>query len=209
MPTGGETATGGPGVTSPAPQDPVGTRYTVVASYELWRRMRYMLLYCTVVVLVGEGITVFGGAGLEPSYLVVAALFVVIGVALYLRKRLHYVELGNDGLLLRTPLKLRQLPYADIRQSRSQQMRAYFEAPNRRELFSGSLRRYGAQAICVIRVDTDHDLLLQLGRLMGRRTVLDQDLILVVQGADGLDRALHTRIRRRPPAPGARATRRR
>lgn len=189
--------------------DPVGTRYPVIASYELWRRMRYMLLYCTVVVLVGEGIAVFGRSGLQPSYLVVAVLFVIIGVVLYIRTRLHYVELGSEGLLLRTPMKLRQLPYADVRQSRSQQMQAYFEAPNRRELFSGSLRRYGGQPICVVRVNTDHELLLQLGRLLGRRTVLDQDLILVVRGADGLDRALHTRIRRRPPAPAARPTRRR
>ncbi len=181
----------------------------MLSSVELWRRTRVVLIYVALVILVGEGIVVVEHHQFQPSYLVLAALALVMVGAIFWRQRHHYVELGDDALLLRSNLKTARIPYAQLRQSRCQTLRQFFDAPTRRELLTGGLRRYAETPICVVRVEMDAPALLGLGRLLGRRTVLDQDLVLIVQDAEGLDRGLQARIRKRPPAPAAHAARRR
>lgn len=191
----------------PAPSD-VGARHRVVSSVELWRRTRLIVIYMAVVFLVVEGITVYGHHQFDPSYLVVSVVLLLMAAAIYLRQRTHYVEMGGDGLILRSSFKRMAIPYESLRQSRCQTLRQYFDAPSRRELLKGSLSRFAGLQACIVRVDLDPAELLQVGRLVGRRTVLEQDLILVVQNAAALDRGLQLRIRKRPPAPAARAARR-
>ncbi len=186
-----------------------GPRFLLITSYELWRRMWWVLAYGIVVLLVGEGITIYGRHGLDPSFMVVLALFLIILGWLYLRQRWHYVSLASEGLVIRHWFRLTTVPYESLRQSRSQPLGAFFDTPNRRSLLSGSLKRYATSPVCIVRVEMDHDQLLAVGRELGRRTVLDQDLILLVRRADELDRGLRPRIRRRPPAAASRPSRRR
>lgn len=197
-------------MTAPAlpPPSEQGTRHRVASSVELWRRTRLIVIYMAVVFLVVEGITVYGHHQFDPSYLVVSAVLLLMAAAIYLRQRTHYVELGPDGLLLRSSFKSAAIPYTLLRQSRCQTLRQFFDAPSRRELLTGSLSRFAGMSACIVRVDLDPAELLQIGRLLGRRTVLEQDLILVVQNAAALDRGLQLRIKKRPPAPAARAARR-
>jgi len=176
---------------------------------EIWRRTRVILIYAALVMLVGEGITVFGGHKFAPSYVAVAVLLLALAAAIYWRQRTHYVEVGQDGLLLHTPFRSEALPYEALRQSRCQPLRVFFDAPTRRDLLTGGLRRFAGTQACIVRAELSHEELLQAGRLLGRRTVLDQDLIMLVEHAEALDRALQTRIRRRPPTAAAKAPRRR
>ncbi len=184
-------------------------RFPLITSYELWRRMWWVLAYGIVVLLAGEGITIYGRHGLDPSFLVVLALFLIILGWLYLRQRWHYVSLTPEGLLIRHWFHLTTLPYESLRQARAQPLGTFFDAPSRRSLLSGSLKRYASSPVCIVRVEMDHDRLLAVGRELGRRTVLDQDLILLVRRADELDRGLRPQIRRRPPAAASRPSRRR
>ena len=183
--------------------------FAVLTSYELWRRMWWVLAYGILVMLVGEGITIYGHHGVDPSFLLVLALFLIILGWLYLRHHWHYVALMPEGLLIRRWFRLTTVPYESLRQSKVQPLRSFFDTPNRRSLLSGSLKRYAGSPVCIVRVEMDHDQLLTVGRELGRRTVLDQDLILLVRRADELDRGLRARIRRRPPTSAARPTRRR
>ncbi len=187
----------------------VGARHRVLASLEIWRRTRVILIYAALVMLVGEGITVFGGHKFAPSYLAVAVLLLALAAAIYWRQRAHYVEVGQDGLLMHTTFRSEAIPYEALRQSRCQPLRVFFEAPTRRDLLTSGLRRFASTPACIVRAELSHDELLKVGRLLGRRTVLDQDLIMLVEHAEALDRALETRIRRRPPTAAAKTPRRR
>ncbi|MHB1524796.1 MAG: hypothetical protein ACYCZN_00700 [Candidatus Dormibacteria bacterium] len=186
-----------------------GARHRVLASMEIWRRTRVILIYMAVVMLVGEGITVFGGHKFAPSYLAVAILLLALAAGVYLRQRTHYVEVGPDGLVLHSMFRSEALPYDALRQSRCQPLRVFFEAPTRRELLTGGLKRFAGRPACIVRAERSHDELLKVGRVLGRRTVLDQDLIMLVERAEALDRALQSRIRRRPPTASAKPPRRR
>lgn len=186
-----------------------GDRFGVLNSYEFWRRSWWVLAYGILVLLVGEGITLFGHRGVDPSFLLVMLLFVIMLLGLYLRQHWHYVELGSDGLVIRNWFRITEIPFTLMRQSRAQQLAAFFDTPSRRQLMGGRLRRYGASPVCILRLDVAPDQLLAIGRQLGKRTVLDQDLILLVRRADQLDQAVRPRIRRRPPAPASRPSRRR
>ncbi len=184
-------------------------RHKVLVSVEFWRRTRLILLYMAFVMLVGEGITVVKGHVFSPSYVVLAAFLVLLAAAIYWRQRTHYVEVGPEGLVIRSGFKSETISYQNLRQSRCQPLRQFFDAPSRRDLFTGGLRRFSSSPICVVRVELDQAELLRLGKLLGRRTVLDQDLLLLVQGAASLDLALQARIRKRPPTASSRPSRRR
>ena len=186
-----------------------GARHRVLASMELWRRTRVILIYAAMVMLVGEGITAIGGHKFAPSYLVVALLLLALTAGIYVRQRTHYVAVGPDGLVLHSAFRSEALPYAALRQSRCQPLRVFFEAPTRRELLTGGLKRFASSPACIVRAEQSHDELLRAGRVLGRRTVLDQDLIMLVERAEALDRALQTRIRRRPPVASTKPPRRR
>lgn len=186
-----------------------GMRHRVTSSVELWRRTRVILIYVALVILVGEGIILVEHHLFQPSYVVVAVAVLLMAGLIFWRQRHHYVALGPDGLVVRSNFRTSQIPYSQVRQSRCQPLRQFFEAPTRRELLTGSLRRYAASPVCIVRVEMEPSELLTFGRMLGRRTVLDQDLILIVQDPEQLDRGLQLRIRRRPPAPAVRPTRRR
>jgi hypothetical protein len=66
-----------------------------------------------------------------------------------------------------------------------------------------SLRPFEQSPALVLRLDMDVAEVAKLGKLAGRGTVLDHDLILLVADAQGLDSSLQPQIRRRPPAPAA------
>jgi len=187
----------------------IGERHKVLASVEFWRRTRLILIYMAFVMLVGEGITVVKGHVFSPSYVALAAFLVLLAAAIYWRQRTHYVEVGPEALLIRSGFKSEAILYENLRQSRCQPLRQFFDAPSRRDLFTGGIRRFSSSPICVVRVEMDQAELLRIGRMLGRRTVLDQDLLLLVQGAADLDHALQSKIRRRPPAASSRSSRRR
>jgi hypothetical protein len=188
---------------------PEGGHHRLIGSIELWRRSRVFLIYAAFVMLAGEGINVFGAHKLDPTYLVIAIAFLLVAAGFYWRQRTHYVALGPEGLHLRSTFKVVELPYELLRQSRCQPVKDFFNTSERRALLTGSLKRLSNRPACILKVEQDHEQLLEAGRMLGRATVVDQQLVMLVDGAEGLDKALQARIRRRPPAASPKLSRRR
>jgi hypothetical protein len=177
---------------------PEGSHHRLIGSLELWRRTRVFLIYAALVMLVGEGINVFGDHSVVPEYLVTAVVLLAAAAAIYWRQRTHFVELGAEGIRLCANFKSVELAYEQVRQSRCQPVQKFFDTPARRDLLSGTLKRFSSRPACIIKVDQDHERLLVAGHMLGRGTVVDQELIMMVDGAESLDKALQARIRRRP-----------
>lgn len=188
---------------------PEGSRHRLIGSVELWRRSRVFLIYAAFVMLVGEGINVFGAHKLAPAYLVIALVLLLVAAAIYWRQRTHYVVLGPDGLHLRSTFRGVELPYELLRQSRCQPVRDFFNTSDRRALLTGTLKRLSNRPACIVKVEQDHEELLEAGKMLGRATVVDQQLVMLVDGAEALDNALQARIRRRPPVASPKPARRR
>ena len=186
---------------------PEGSHHRLIGSLELWRRTRVLLIYAALVLLVGEGINVFGDHRFVPAYIVLAALLLAAAAAIYWRQRTHFVELGANGLRLCANFKAVELPYDQLRQSRCQPVQKFFDTPARRDLLSGTLKRFSSRPACIVKVDQGHEQLLGAGQMLGRGTVVDQELIMMVDGADSLDKALQARIRRRPAAASPKSSR--
>jgi hypothetical protein len=188
---------------------PEGSHHRLIGSVEVWRRSRVFLIYAAFVMLVGEGITLFGAHKLAPQYLLIALAFLLVAAAIYWRQRTHYVVLGADGIRLRSTFKGVELPYELLRQSRCQPVKDFFNTSDRRDLLTGTLKRLSNRPACILKVEQDHAQLLEAGRMLGRATVVDQQLVMLVDGAEGLDKALQARIRRRPPVVSPKPSRRR
>ncbi|HUY60969.1 MAG TPA: hypothetical protein VMW49_03745, partial [Candidatus Dormibacteraeota bacterium] len=147
------------------------------------------------------------GSTLEFAFLGV----LLLGVAgyFYWRKQTHYAEATPQALMVRAGRRRCPIPYERVRRARTQPVHVFFDSPSRRALLKGPLRRYSDDPACVVRLDEDPELLALARRVLGKRVVLDQDILLAVEHADELTQALQPAIRRRPPAPAARPGRRR
>jgi hypothetical protein len=102
-----------------------------------------------------------------------------------------------------------ELPYDLLRQSRCQPVKDFFNTSDRRDLLTGTLKRLSNRPACILKVAQDREQLLEAGRMLGRATVVDQQLVMLVDDAEGLDKALQARIRRRPPVVSPKPARRR
>jgi len=195
--------------TSPPVASPEGSHHRLLGSLQIWRRTRVFLIYAAFVMLVCEGITVFAAHKLVLGYLLIAAALLLVAAAIYWRQRTHYVVLGPEGLRLRSSFKGVELPYDLLRQSRCQPVKDFFNTSDRRDLLTGTLKRLSNRPACILKVAQDREQLLEAGRMLGRATVVDQQLVMLVDDAEGLDKALQARIRRRPPVVSPKPARRR
>lgn len=183
------------------------TRHHLVADADLWRRNRIWLLYPALLLV---GFAVLGLAArhtLDPSLLVLAAILAFAGGAVYWRKATRYVSMGPESLLLRAGRRRGAIGFDQLRLTRTQTLGSVYDAPSRRAQLPATLRRYAERPVVVVRVDEGGAGLADAARVLGRRVVLDRDLILLVEGAAALEAQLAPAIPRRPPAPSARAGR--
>lgn len=192
-----------------SPAAPGNGRHRLLLTIETWRRTRIFLIYMVVMMVAAELVTSVELHRLDPVYLVAALILLGLLGGVYWRQRAHYVELGAEGLLLRSDFRSAELPYRELRQARCQSVRVFMDSSSRRDLLRGGLRRYADNSVCILRVDREPEEVARLGRLVGRRTVSGQDVVLLVERAEDLERALQTRIRRRPPTASSRGSRRR
>ncbi|MGH7641740.1 MAG: hypothetical protein ACRENX_01765 [Candidatus Dormibacteria bacterium] len=185
--------------------DPPPDRHLLIPFASTWRRTQIMLFYGAGVLLIGCLVEYLGHHRKNDlEFLILGLLLLLIGVGFHFGSRLHYVQVTQDGLRLNRLLKHELVPYSEISQVRCQLLEVLFAAPSRRGLLLRSLRQFQRTPACVIRLKTAPAEVKRLGRAVGRGCAIEQDLILLVKGAQALEHDLQPRIRRRPPAPASR-----
>jgi len=182
-------------------------RYHLVADDDLWRRNRVWLLYPAVLLIGFAILGVVTRHVVDPTLLALAAILIVAGGVIYWRRTTRYVTLVADGLLLHAGWRRCVLGFGELRRARTQTLGSLYDSPSRRGHLPTTLRRYSTRPVLVVRVDQDGAGLGDAARVLGRRIVLERDLILLVEGAGRLEQALAPSIPRRPPAASGRGAR--
>jgi len=178
-------------------------RHRLLVSSSVAKRYRTAATYGGAVCLLGTAVTYFDSRQFDLVFLLLGVVLVLLAVGLHFGIRRFYVQLQAGTLLIHGLLREEQVPVSAIRQVRTQTLRVVFSAPSRKGLMLRSLRPFEQSPALVLRLDMDVAEVAKLGKLAGRGTVLDHDLILLVADAQGLDSSLQPQIRRRPPAPAA------
>lgn len=190
--------------TALATPDESQPRHRLINFTSQWRRTQTMVFYGAAVLLIGTGVTYATSHKFYWDYVLLGALLVLLGFGIRFGSRRYYVQLTPEGLLLNGVFRHQLIPFQEIRQVRSQPLQVLFAAPSRRGLLHRTLRQFGRLPACILRLDLEPAQVAQLGKAAGRGCAVDQDLILLVSDAKGLERDLQSRIRRRPPAAAAR-----
>jgi hypothetical protein len=165
----------------------------------IWRRTRFVLYYSVVVVVVAIGVNYFSHHRLEVAFVILGAAVLVLALLVQLGSGRHYVKVEPEGLRISGLVRSELIPFEVIRQLRLQRLEVLFEAPSRRNRLDRSLRAFRQTQACLARLDLDRGEVYRLGRLLGRGTAVDQDLIFIVARADELEKSLLPRLRRHSP----------
>ena|GEM_PF-2275638 len=179
------------------------TRYPLLPFVAIWRRTRFVLYYSVVVVMVAIALDYFGHHQIQIPFVILGAAVLVLALLLQLGSGRHYLKVDPDGLRIYGLFRSEVVPFEVIRQLRVQRLEVLFEAPSRRNRLDRSLRAFRQTRACLAKLDLEREEVYRLGRLLGRGTSVDQDLIFIVARADELEKSLLPRIAGRSPG-GAR-----
>ncbi len=171
----------------------------------VWRRTRLVLYYSVVVVLVAIGLSYFEHHQLQLQFVILGVAVLALALLLQLGSGRHYVVIEPEGLRISGLIRSEMISFDAMRQLRLQRLEVYFGAASRRNRMDRSLRTFRQTQACLVRLDLGPSEVYRLGRLLGRGTALDQDLIFIVSRADELEKSLLPRLRRHASNPGTRA----
>lgn len=164
-------------------------RHANLYDLQRWRKNRTLLLGTGTLFLV----ITFGAAVLRPSantgplYSIVGSMAYAIAAALWVRQRYSYLGVDGDQLLVRAVSVRQRVPLQSIRRVRVAPLRTVFTTPQRRRVLSRALRRgeWLDREALVVRIE-DAPLLVRLRRILGRRCVIERDLVVPVDDPHGL-----------------------
>jgi hypothetical protein len=177
-------------------------RYPLLTFAAVWRRTQVMVLLGAVVLFAATAVDDVQRHRFEPSFLVLAAVLLVLAIPLHFGARRHYVSIGAEGLRISGLFRSAVIPFPAIRQVRVQPLQMIFDVASRRDRMDRSLRPFRLTPACLARLTLDQAAVAQLGRLLGRGTAVDQDLLFIVGEPRELEKGLQDRIHRRPMAAG-------
>ncbi|MFZ0169860.1 MAG: hypothetical protein WAL64_10680 [Candidatus Dormiibacterota bacterium] len=172
-----------------------GTRYPLLQFEAVWRRTRLVLYYSVVVVGVAIGISYFEHHEIQSQFVILGVAVLALALLLQLGSGRHYVAVEPDGLRIAGLIRSEMISFGAMRQLRLQRLEVFFGAASRRNRMDRSLRAFRQTQACLVRLDLDPSEVYRLGRLLGRGTALDHDLIFIVSRADDLERSLLPRLR--------------
>ena len=198
-----------PASASPPSSRQAATRYPLLQFEAVWRRTRLVLYYSVVVVVVAIGISYFDHHQLQIPLVILGAAVLALAVLLQLGSGRHYVTVEPEGLRIAGLFRSEMIPFDAVRQLRLQRLEVLFGAASRRDRMDRSLRAFRHTQACLVRLELGPNEVYRIGRLLGRGTAVDQDLILIVSRADELEKSLLPRVRRPSGNPGTRASQRR
>jgi hypothetical protein len=179
-------------------------RYSLLTFAAVWRRTEVMVLLGAVALIVATGVTYFQHHRFESGFVVLAVVLLAFAIPLRFGARRHYVAVEAEGLRISGLFRSTLIPFDLIRQVRVQPLQMIFDVPSRRDRMDRSLRPFRQTPTCLARLSLDQGAVRQLGRILGRGTAVDQDLILIVGQVRELEKSLLEKMRRRTPAPGRR-----
>jgi hypothetical protein len=130
------------------------------------------------------------------SYIPVLVLDGVILVALYFMRRVSYVEIGQEGLVIRYVFHRISLPYTALSKVRKQALEVAFQPAERRRFVNRFVRRLSKQPAAYIRLDRRNpELLAEAERRLGARLVAGPDIVLPLVDVDQFVAAMKGRLR--------------
>ena len=166
---------------------PTVARHHILYDVERWRRARtWLLLPGTVCALTAILVTVLKPAsGGALGYTVVAVALYTVATSLWSRQRFSYMACEGDRLVVRTLGSVRRLGGADIDRVRVMRLSAVFNRPDRRGLLPRPTDRWLATDAVAVRLRESADTR-GLARMLGRRCVVDDLLLVPVTDSAGL-----------------------
>jgi len=177
----------------------LGQRYAIRYAAERWKDSRWFIAWLVLVLVVfsvflrpkGQSLAVL----LIPSIEAVVIGAVYLGI-LFVFQRTSYLEVGSEGLRLRYGLVSLEIPYSAVSRVRRQPLDVAFAAPERRRYRNRFTRRLGPEPAIYLRIDRREEALLaQVGRRLGGRFVLGNDIVLPITDVAGFLNAVKPRIR--------------
>jgi hypothetical protein len=130
------------------------------------------------------------------SYIPVLVLDGLIMVALYLMRRISYVDVGSEGLAIRYVFRRLTLPYTAMSKVRRQQLDVAFQPANRRRFVNRFVRRLAKQPAAYIRLDRRRpELLAEAEKRLGPRLVAAPDIVLPLKDVDAFIAEIRGRLR--------------
>lgn len=175
--------------------DAAGRRFLIRYSIQRWDDGKWFY---------GSLFVVFGALALFNlfekrsivSYVPVIVLDGIIVAALYLMRRVSYVEVGQDGLIIRYVFHRISLPYTALSKVRRQALEVAFQPAERRRLVNRFVRRLSKQPAAYIRLDRRNpELLAEAERRLGPRLVAGPDIVLPLIDVDEFIADMKGRLR--------------
>lgn len=115
---------------------------------------------------------------------------------LYAFRRLAYLEVLSDRLLVRYLFQRAEIPIAGVTRVRKQPLQAAFQQPERRRHLNRFVRRLLRQPAAFIRIDRRQPELLELiTASLGARMVNGQDLVLPITDLDAFMGLMKAQLR--------------
>jgi hypothetical protein len=175
--------------------DETGRRFLIRYSIQRWDDGKWF--YGSLLV-VFSALTIFNLVEKRSivSYVPVLVLDALIVAALYLMRRVSYVEVGQDGLIIRYVFHRISLPYTALSKVRRQALEVAFQPAERRRLVNRFVRRLSKQPAAYIRLDRRNpDLLAEAERRLGARMVAGLDIVIPLVDVDQFVAAMKGRLR--------------
>jgi hypothetical protein len=130
------------------------------------------------------------------SYIPVLVLDGIILVCLYLMRRVSYVEVASDGLIIRYVFRRLNLPYTALAKIRRQSLDVAFQPAGRRRFVNRFVRRLAKQPAVYIRLDRRQpELLADAEKRLGLRLVAGPDIVLPLSDVDAFIAEMKGRLR--------------
>lgn len=193
----------------------MGERHPILYELNRWQRYRTLLLLsATVCVMTALFLTFLkpNSTAASSQFLVFAAAFYALAASFWLRQRFSYVTFDGEALRLRLMALRQELPIEDVRRVKVSRVLAAYDRPDRRRWLPRPRDRWHEAEALVLRVTDARAQAFR--RVLGRRGVFDDELIIPIAGASTVGAAMEAALRRRgspPPAtrPGRSRKRRR
>jgi hypothetical protein len=172
----------------------MSTRYQNLYVLDTWRRYGNLLL---VVALGGFAATLIltlqKKSDNATPWLIAAAVSLGFASSMWLRQRYSYAQLQGDRLLIRVYATRCRVDLADIRRARVGRLLGAMDKPDRRRyLPRGAARRWQDTEALLLRLRQPDDG--RLRRMLGRRCVFDDEVVLPLANATALLREIEAAL---------------
>lgn len=172
-----------------------GKRFEIRYSTQRWSDGKWFYGSFLVILV---GLTAFNVVQHLPilSFIPALVLDAAILLALYLMRRVSYVDVGSDSLHVRYIFRRMTLPYTGLTKIRRQALDVAFAPQERRRFVNRFVRRLAREPAAYIRLDRRQaDLLAEAERRLGPRLVAGPDIVIPLVDVDAFIAEMKGKLR--------------